>query len=120
MLITKESFITYLNEYKRAFEEQKKFQEALRPFFDFPVCTYLDSLFRAYEELLVEVSECADEDGIFNWWLTESPNDNKVITIKSNDGIKKSYDVTSTEGLYTYLYDMYHLNRGGDTNELSS
>lgn len=109
MLISKEAFIQAVTDFKRAFEEQDKFHDALRPFFDFPVCTYQSSLIDAYERLLVEVSECHDEDGIFSWWVLESPNDNKVITVQDipcND--IRAFDVSTAEGLYEYLYYMYH------------
>ena len=109
MLISKEAFIGYVNDYKRAFEEQDKFQDALRPFFDFPVCTYQSSLIEAFERLLVEVSECQDEDGIFSWWALESPNDSKVIEVKDlTSGKVITYNVQTVEGLYKYLYDIYH------------
>jgi hypothetical protein len=108
MLISKEKFITYLNKYKEAYEEQERFHEALRPFFDFPVCTYRDNLMNAYEQLLVEVSECGEyDDGIFSWWLYESPNDNKIITVKEKDGTTIDYDVATAEGLYDYLVTYY-------------
>ena len=104
MLISKEKFINYLNKYKEAWEEQERFHRALEPFFDFPVCTYRDDLMNTYEELLVEVSECGEcEDGIFSWWLYESPNDSKIISIKEKDGTAIEYDVTTPDGLYEYL-----------------
>lgn len=104
MLISKERFIHYVNKYKEAWEEQKRLHKALEPFFDFPVCTYRDNLINAYEELLVEVSECGEyEDGIFSWWYFESPNDNKIITVKEKDGTTIDYNVTTAEGLYNYL-----------------
>lgn len=106
MLISKEAFINYVNAYKNAFEEQAKFQEALRPFFSSPVCTYLDSLIDAYERLLVEVSECQDEDAIFNWWALENPKDIIVKQLTSEE--ETTYDVSTADGLYDYLYDMYH------------
>ena len=106
MLISKEKFINYLNEYKVAGEEQNKLHAALRPFFDTPVCKYRDSLMTAYEELLVDVSECHEEDGIFSWWLCES-NDDRIITVKEKDGTINKYDVATAEGLYKYLVTYY-------------
>ena len=107
MLISKEKFINYLNKYKEAFEEQERFQEALKPFFDFPVCTYRDNLFDAYAELLVEVCECQDEDDIFGWWLFESPKEHKLIVITDKDGSVIEYDATTPEGLYNYIVARY-------------
>lgn len=108
MLISKEKFINYLNKYKEAWEEQERFHDALRPFFDFPVCKYRDNLMDAYEDLLVDVSECREyEDGIFSWWLYESPNDNKLITIKEKDGTTVEYNVAAPEALYNYLVTCY-------------
>ena len=106
MLISKEKFINYLNEYKAAGKEQSKFHAALRPFFDSPICKYRDNLMTAYEELLVDVSECHEEDGIFSWWLYES-NDNRIITVKEKDGTINKYDVTTAENLYKYLVTYY-------------
>ena len=109
MLISKAQFIYYTNKYKEAHEEQEKFHDALRPYFDFPVCTYRDVLVNAYESLLVTVSECQDDAGIFNWWAENHSNDDKLITVKTPGfGNEKVYDVESAEGLYDYLYDMYH------------
>ena len=108
MLISKEKFINYLSKYKEALEEKDRFQDALEPFFDFPVVKLGDSLIDAYEGLLVEVSECGSyEDGIFSWWYWESPNDGKIITVKEKDGTKVDYDVTTAEGLYDYLVTYY-------------
>ena len=111
MLISKEKFINYLNKYKEAWEEQERFHDALRPFFDFPVCTYRDNLMTAYEELLVEVSECQEEDDIFSWWLYESPDDDNVITVTAKDGTVSEYNVTTPEGLYNYLITYYGDNK---------
>jgi hypothetical protein len=109
MLVSKVQFIYYLQKYKEAYEEQRRFHDALRPFFDFPVCTYQDNLFNAYESLLVAVSECEDEDGIFSWWVENHPNEPKTITVRDvNTGDETVYDVESAEVLYSYLYDMYH------------
>lgn len=109
MLISKVRFIYYANKFKDALEEQKKFHDALRPFFDFPVCNYRDDLVNAYESLLVAVSECEDEDGIFSWWAENHPNDSKLITVRdTTTGDETVYDVEPTEGLYNYLYDLYH------------
>ena len=108
MLISKEKFINYLNRYKEAYEEQKRLHKALEPFFGFPVCKYRDDLIDAYEELLVDVSECGEhEEGIFSWWYWESPNDDKIITVKEKDGTTNKYDVATPEGLYNYLVTYY-------------
>ena len=82
MLVSKARFICFLQKYKDAYEEQRRFHDALRPFFDFPVCTYQDDLFNSYESMLVAISECEDEDGIFSWWVENHPNDDKCITVK--------------------------------------
>jgi hypothetical protein len=111
MLISKEKFINYLNKYKEAWEEQERFHDALRPFFDFPVCTYRDNLMTAYEELLVEVSECQEEDDIFSWWLYESPDDDQIITVTAKDGTISEYNVATPEGLYNYLITYYGDNK---------
>lgn len=109
MLISKEQFIYFANKFKQAHEEQKKFHGAIRPFFDFPVCTYRDDLANAYESLLVAVCECYDEDGIFGWWVENHPNNSKLITVRdTTTGDEDVYDVEPVEGLYNYLYDMYH------------
>ncbi len=107
MLVSKEKFINYLNSFKEAYEEQERFHAALRPFFDFPACKYRDNLMTAYEELLVDISECHDEDGIFGWWLYESGPDDKIITIKEKDGSTTKYNVSTPEGLYEYLVTYY-------------
>jgi hypothetical protein len=108
MLVSKEKFLHYLSAYKVAYDEQRKFHDAIRPYFDFPVFNYLSGLQTAYEELLTEISECQGEDGIFWWWLTDSPNDDKIIKVKQSGGETVEYDVTAAEGLYNYLYDLYH------------
>jgi hypothetical protein len=110
MLVDKDKFIYYVNKYKAAYEEQRKFHDAIRPYFDFPVCTYMTGLMEAYEELLTEISECSEsEDGIFWWWLTDSPNAPKIITVEHQPGgDRDEYDVETVEGLYEYLYDMYN------------
>lgn len=108
MLISKEKFINYLSKYKEAWEEKDRFHKALEPFFDLPIVKLGDNLIDAYEELLVEVSECGEhEDGIFSWWYWESPNDDKIITVKEKDGTEVEYDVTTAEGLYDYLVTYY-------------
>jgi hypothetical protein len=61
------------------------------------------------DELLVVVSECDDEDDIFRWWIHECNDYNCILTVQDTaTGEKTDYDVKSTEGLYNYLYDMYH------------
>ena len=109
MLISKARFLYYVGEYKKDYEERCLFHEALRPYFDFPVCNYRDGLCSAYESLLTAVSECEDEEGIFEWWVENNPNDSKLITVRdTKTGDETVYDVESAEGLYNYLYDMYH------------
>ena len=109
MLITKDQFMHFANRYKHCVEEQHKFHDAIRPYFDFPVCNYLQQAVSGLEELLTVVCECDDEDGIFSWWVENQPNDNKLITVRDTaTGDETVYDVESTEGLYSYLYDMYH------------
>jgi hypothetical protein len=109
MLVSKEKFLHYLKAYKAAYEEQRKFHDAIRPYFDFPVFNYMSGLKTAYEELLCEISECQDEDGIFWWWVTNSPNDDKVINVQETaTGERRSFNVETPEGLYNYLYYMYH------------
>jgi hypothetical protein len=111
MRISKEKFSYFVNKYKAAMEEMDHFHEALRPYFDSPVCRYQSELLAAYEELLVEISECADEDAIFSWWVNEPQQDqsNSVITVQNTkSGEIAEYNVHTTEGLYNYLFDMYH------------
>ena len=109
MLVSKEKFLHYLSAYKAAYDEQRRFHDAIRPYFDFPVFNYMSGLQAAYEELLCEISECQDEDGIFWWWLTDSPNDDKIIRVQdARTGEITEYDVTAPEVLYAYLFDMYH------------
>ena len=109
MLITKESFIYYTTKFKEAYEEQQRFNDALRPFFERPICKYRDDLFDTYESMLVAMSECEEEDGIFSWWLFESPKDNKIITVRTPGfGDEEVFDCSSAEGLYEYLVYMYH------------
>ena len=117
MLVSKARFIYYLQKYKDAYEEQRRFHDALRPFFDFPVCTYQDDLFNSYESMLVAISECEDEDDIFSWWVENHPNDDKRIIVKDiSTGEEVVYDVESIEGLYSYLYDVYHNEEVNDGN----
>ena len=109
MLISKPRFLYYVEKYRQDYEEQRQFHDALRPYFDFPVCNYRDNLCDAYESLLVAVSECEEEDGIFRWWVENHPNDSKLITVEHQPGGDRTvYNVESAEGLYDYLYDMYH------------
>ena len=109
MLITKDEFLHFAKRYRHCVEEQHKFHDAIRPYFDFPVCNYLQQAVNGLEDLLTVVSECEDEDGIFNWWVENHPNDSKLITVRdTSTGDETIYDVESAEGLYNYLYDMYH------------
>lgn len=107
MLIAKEHFIHFVNGLKHCYEEQDKFHDAIRPFFDSPVCNYMQQAIDVLQELLVIVSEC-EEDDIFSWWIHECDEDNHIITVRNRNGDKTQYDVLSAEGLYNYLYDMYH------------
>lgn len=112
MLISRDKFIYYLTKYRQAYEEQNRFHDALRPFFDSPVCKYKDDLMQAYEELLVEVSECSDEDGIFSWWLYEGSEDStRIITVKESGKEPIDFDVATAEGLYDYLVAVYDRSR---------
>ena len=109
MLINKDQFLHFANRYKHCVEERRKFHDAIRPYFDFPICNYMQQAVDGLEELLTIVCECEDEDGIFSWWVENSPNDDKIIHVRdilSED--EKVYDVESAEGLYDYLYDIYH------------
>ena len=109
MLVSKARFIYFVQKFKEAHEEQLRFHDALRPFFDFPVCTYRDELFLAYESMLTAISECEDEDGIFSQWVENHPNESKIITVRNTaTGDEEVFDVESIEGLYAYLYYMYH------------
>lgn len=109
MLITKDQFIHFVNRYAKCRKEQEMFQEALRPYFDSPVCKYLDNAITGLEEMLVIMAECEDEDEIFRWWYDEVDLDNRAIIVQDAvTGDKKSYNVITPEGLYNYLYDMYH------------
>lgn len=108
MLISKGQFIRYLNKYKECRQEQNRFHEDLRKYFDSPVCNYLQSAISTMEEMLVTFAECKHEDNIFYWWTEEVNKDNRYITVRDRHGNKTQYDVLSAEGLYNYLYDTYH------------
>ena len=109
MLITRDQFLHFANRYKHCVEEQKKFHDAIRPYFDFPVCNYLQQAIDGLEELLTVVSECEDEDGIFSWWVENHPNESKLITVRDpSTGDDRVFDVEPAEGLYDYLYYMYN------------
>ncbi len=109
MLISKIQFLHFANRYKHCVEEQHKFHDAIRPYFDFPVCNYLQQAINGLEELLTVVCECEDEDGVFGWWAENHPNEPKAITVRdTKTGVETIYDVEAPEGLYNYLYDMYH------------
>ena len=109
MLISKEQFIHSVTEYAICRKEQEMFQNALRPYFESPVCTYLDNAIEALKNLLVVVSECESEDDIFTWWYDEVDKDNRWIKVQdTSSGNVTEYDVMTPEGLYNYLYDMYH------------
>lgn len=109
MLITKDEFLHFANRLKHCYEEREAFHKALGPYFERPIVCYGQRAIDGLEDLLVCVSECEEEDGIFSWWLFESPKDNKIITVKipgSND--EEVFDCSSAEGLYEYLVYMYH------------
>ena len=109
MLISKDQFLHFANRYKHCVEEQHKFHDAIRPYFDFPVCNYLQQAIDGLEALLVVVCECDNEDGIFSWWAENHPNDSKLITVRdTSTGDEEVFDVESAEGLYNYLYYVYH------------
>ena len=108
MLISKEQFINSLNALKRAYEEHDNIEEALKPFFDNrrPILTAGEGCREALNELLVVCSECHEEDDIFSWWLFDSCK--KEIILDSGTDKERVYNVETPEGLYGYLYDMYH------------
>ena len=107
MLISKDQFLHFANRYKHCIDEQKALQSALRPFMERPVVTYLDKAITGLEEMLVIMCECENEDAIFSWWYGEDVD--KTITVeKQPSGYKVDYDSSTPEGLYAYLYDMYH------------
>ncbi len=109
MLISKDQFYHFVNRLKHCYEEQDKFHTALRPFFDYLVCNYMQQAINGLEELLVAVCECEEEDDIFRWWIEECDEDSCVITVRNTvTGDETDYNVQSVEGLYNYLYDLYH------------
>lgn len=109
MLISKDQFLHFANRLARCHVEQEAFHNDLRKYFDSPVCNYLQSAIDGLEELLVVVSECDEEDDIFSWWINECDKDNCILTVQdTRTGNKTEYNVLTAEGLYNYLYDMYH------------
>lgn len=107
MLISKDQFLHFANRYRNCCVEQEALHSALRPFIESPVITYGQKAIDGLEELLVLVSECEDEDGIFSWWVSEDVD--KIINVQHvSSGDTVEYDVATVEGLYNYLYDMYH------------
>lgn len=107
MLVSKDQFIHFVNRYKHICEEQDAFHKALQPFFERPVCNYMQKAVDAFVELLTLVAECEDEDDIFYWWLHEDVT--KQITVQNPcTGDVEVFDVEKPEGLYDYLYYMYH------------
>lgn len=107
MLISKDQFLHFANRYRNCCVEQEALQAALRPFIESPVITYGQKAIDGLEELLVCVSECDAEDSIFWWWVHEDVE--KRITVEhSSSGDQTIYFVDTAEGLYDYLYDMYH------------
>ena len=119
MLISEIQFMHFVNRYKHCVEEQKKFHDAIRPYFDFPVCNYLQQAIDGLEELLTVVCECEEEYGIFGWWVENHPNEPKTITVRdTKTGDEEVFDIESAEGLYNYLYYMYHKeDQDGDTEK---
>ena len=109
MLVSKDQFINFVTKYAQCHQEVNQFHNAIRPYFESPVCNYLQSALHTLEDLLVVVAECEDEDGIFHWWVEEVNIDNRSIKVQNTiTGDVTEYDVLSPEGLYSYLYDMYH------------
>ena len=107
MLISKDQFLHFANRYRNCCVEQEALHNALRPFIDSPVITYGQKAIDGLEETLVYMSECEDEDGIFWWWANEDVE--KRITVERQPGGDRvEYNVETAEGLYNYLYDMYH------------
>ena len=109
MLISKDQFLHFVNRLAKCHAEQEAFHNDLRKYFDSPVCNYMQKAIDGLEELLVVVSECEEEDDIFSWWVYECNKDNCILTVQHTDtGEKIEYNVLTAEGLYAYLYDMYH------------
>lgn len=109
MLISKDQFLHFTNRLTNCYKEQDKFHDALRPFFESPVCDYMQQAIDGLEELLTVVCECEDEDDIFSWWIHECNKDNCILTVQdTKTGNKTEHNVLTAEGLYNYLYDMYH------------
>lgn len=108
MLISKELFVKTLNTLKESYDELERFQDAMEPFLHNPlVCKLGESAREALDHLLVEVCGCQDEGDIFFWWLFDGSE--KVIEVeKQPGGDKEVFDVRTPEGLYDYLYYMYH------------
>ena len=107
MLIDKDKFIYFANRYRNCYVERDALCSALKPFIENPIITYGKKALDSLEEFLVCVSECEDDDGIFWWWVNEDVD--KVITIRDPEtGDEDEFDVGSAEGLYWYLYYMYH------------
>lgn len=107
MLISKDQFLHFVNRYRNCYIEQNALHEALRPFIERPIITYGQKAIDGLEEMLVCVSECEEEDGIFWWWVHEDVD--KLIVVKDAvTGDEEEFDVESAEGLYNYLYYMYH------------
>mgnify|MGYP003291087948 CR=1 FL=1 len=111
MLITKDQFLHFTNRLAKCYAEQEAFHTDMRKYFDSPVFNYLQSAINGLEELLVVVAECDDEDDIFSWWINECDKDNCILTVQdTTTGDNTEYNVLTAEGLYNYLYDMYHHN----------
>lgn len=107
MLITKDQFLHFANRYRNCCVEQDALHAALGPFIERPIITYGQKAIDGLQEMLVSLSECEEEDDIFWWWVHEDVD--KIITVEHQPGGDQTeYDVSTAEGLYNYLYDMYH------------
>ena len=107
MLISKDQFLHFANRYRNFCVEQDALHSALSPFIESPVITYGQKALDGLQEMLVCLSECEEEDDIFWWWVHEDVD--KVITVKDPEtGDEEEFDVSTAEGLYEYLFYMYH------------
>ena len=107
MLISKDQFLHFANRYRNCCVEQEALQSALRPFIESPIIIYGQKAIDGLQEMLVCMSECENEDDIFWWWVNEDV-DKVIIVEKQPSGVQVTYNVATAEGLYNYLYDMYH------------
>jgi hypothetical protein len=107
MLISKDQFLHFANRYRNCCVEQDALHSALSPFIERPIITYGQKALDGLQEMLVCMSECEDEDDIFWWWVHEDV-DKKITVQNAVTGDVEVFDVESAEGLYEYLYYMYH------------